>query len=419
MNILIIDDMLLPEPAKADSFQKAFVSRIFEENRKRRIFFCRELQKLGANVLLIRAKLSFAGAQTSFCFKEEEGISQLFIKIPAKEKGNFLRLKELFEFSDAVFKNAPCLSGIFSPDVVICGGVFSLYASAGAKIAEGANSVLIAEESCCLKELLKGLSFLSSVNPVLTVLKKGQKAAFKKSHAVISSFPAAAQRFSGAHNLYPMVLPAPTLFEKPSEKAILAKEKLLLFREGKTFVLAFCGELESGFSIEELILSAGSFGDKFALVFLTEGRKKPYLKRFIGEKGITNVFFLDDVPKDELSFVLSGADGIFVSEFELSKGLAPEQENFFKAFGAQKPVIAASEHWADFFRKAGGVIITKPRRKDSITLGIKTLLSMTETDREILGRANKSFFDKNSIETYTKNIFSLFDNLVKQKEIKK
>ena len=89
------------------------------------------------------------------------------------------------------------------------------------------------------------------------------------------------------------------------------------------------------------------------------------------------------------------------------------------ALGAQKPVVAASEHWADFFRKAGGVIITKPRRRDSITLGIKTLLGMSETDRETLGRSNRDFFEKNSPENFAKDCFSLFDNFVNQKEIKK
>ncbi|MBQ5897040.1 MAG: hypothetical protein IIW81_01095, partial [Oscillospiraceae bacterium] len=154
-------------------------------------------------------------------------------------------------------------------------------------------------------------------------------------------------------------------------------------------------------------------------VFVTEGTKKPYLKRFIAERGITNVFFTEESSRDEIPFILSGADGVFVSESDFGKGVFPEEKNFFEAFGAQKPVIAASEHWAEFFRKAGGAIIVKPRRKDSITLGIKALLNMSETDRETLGRANREFFEKNSIQNFAKENFSLFENFVKQKEIKK
>ena len=236
---------------------------------------------------------------------------------------------------------------------------------------------------------------------------------------MLGFFPKVSSEFSAAQRVFQMVLPPSSSGFEPSEKAIILREKLSAFGEGKNFSLAFCGELENGYSIEELVLSAASFGEKFSLCFLSEGTKKPCLKRFCAEKGITNVFFFDDVPKEELPYILSGADAVFVSEFDYSKGLFPEQENFWNALGAQKPVIAASEHWADLFRKAGGAVIVKPRRRDSISLGIKTLLSMSETDREILGNSNRSFYEKNSPENFSKEYFSLFNNLLSQKENKK
>ncbi len=411
--------MLLPEPAKADSPEKALFYRAAAENSKRRILLSKEFQKLGANVLLARIELCKTEVPLSFEYRESESLSQLFIKIPARQKGPFLRLRELFGFGTSLLENAPSLSGIFEPDIVISGGIFPFSVFAGAKISEGANAVLISELSCLPVEVIKKFRLSFSGNPVLAYLKKSTSAAFLKSHAVLGFFPKVPQKFPGAQNLYPMVFPSVPESKEHFEKGKLFREKLRSYSEGKTFVFAYCGELDEGFSIEELILSAGTFGDKFALVFLSEGRKKPYFKRFIAEKGITNVFFSEDVPKEEIPFALSGADGIFVSESDFGKGVFPEQENFWNALGAQKPVIAACDHWADFFRKAGGVIITKPRRKDSITLGIKTLLSMTETDREALGRSNRNFFEKNSAENFANDCFTLFDNFVNQKEIKK
>ena len=419
MNILIIDDLLLPEPAKADSTQKAFFCKAAKENFLRKNFLAKEFQKLGANVLFASPELCSFGTKLSFEYREQDGISRLFIKIPAKNRRGFLRLREVFEFSSVLVENAPGLSGIFLPDIVFAGGVLPSSVFAAAKIAEYSNAVLITELSCLPTEVLKRFRLLPFAKGAAFFYKKALLKVFEKSHAVLGFFPKAGQKFSGAHNLYPMDFPSPETPENPSKSAFEQKEMLSSFREGKTFVLAFCGELEEGFSIEELILSAGTFGEKFALVFPFEGRKKPYFKRFVAERGITNVFFPDGFSKDDISFVLSGADGIFVSESDFSKGFFPEQENFFLAFNAQKPVIASSEHWSDFFRRAGGVIITKPRRRDSISLGIKTLLSMNETDREILGRSNKAFAEKNSLKNFAKDCFSLFDNFVNQKEIKK
>lgn len=415
----MIDDMLLPEKAKADSPQKRLFLRFSEENRSRRIFLAKEFQKLGANVLLIRLSLSEGTSSVSFEFCDKEEISQLFIKIPKGRKKVFLPSKELLEFCSALLENSPGLAGLFKPDAVISGGVFTFGFSAGEKIAESCGAVFITEASCAFEKILRHFSLCSKFSAIPFFIKKTAEKTFLKSDSVLGFFPKVSSELSGAQRVFPMVLPPAFCCSETSEKAGILREKLSAFGEGKSFSLAFCGELEEGYSIEELILSAASFGEKFSLCFLSEGTKKPYFKRFCAEKGISNVFFFEDVPKEEISYILSGADAVFVSESDFGKGLFPEQENFWNALGAQKPVIAASEHWADFFRKAGGAIIVKPRRKDSISLGIKTLLSMAEADRDILGASNRNFYEKNSPENFAKEYFSLFDNLLSQKENKK
>ena len=409
--------MLPFEGSEKGSSKKAVFRRFFEENRRRKILLAKEWQRLGANVLLVRAELLGKESPLSFEFRETEGISQLFVKIPKPKKTSFLRFREVFGFCSAISENAPSLGGIFKPDIVVSGGVIPSSVFAGIKICESCGCALATELFCLPTEFFKKNLRSFFLNPVLIFIKRNVEAAFSRSEAVLSFFPKAAVSFPKSRNLYPMLFPAQISFEEPSENADSLRETLFSFREGGTFVLAFCGELEEGFSIEELMLAAANFGQKFALVFLSEGTRKNYYKRFVSEKGITNVFFLEGVLKKDIPYVLTAADGIFVSESDFSKGFFPEEQNFWNALGAQKPVIASSEHWADFFRKAGGVIITKPRRRDSISLGIKTLLSMTETDRETLGRSNRDFFEKNSLQNFAKDSFFLFDNLAKQKEI--
>ncbi len=415
----MIDDMLLPEAAKADSPQRRLFLRFSEENRRRRIFLAKEFQKLGADVLLVRLGFCGKNSALSFEFCETEGISQLFVKVPERKNKNFLRSGELLEFCSALLENSPGLAGLFKPEVVISGGVLNIGFSAAEKIAESAGAVFITEACSPSDKILRRFALSSKLSALPFFLKKSAEKAFSKSDFVLGFFPKVPSEFSGAQKVFPAVLPPSFYSSGPSAKAEILREKLSAFGEGKNFVLAFCGELENGFSIEELILSAANFGEKFSLCFLSEGTKKPYFKRFCSEKGIKNVFFFDDVPKDEMPFILSGADAVFVSEFDFSKGLFPEQENFWNALGAQKPVLAACEHWVDFFRKAGGAVIVKPRRKDSISLGIKTLLSMAETDREILGNSNRNFYEKNSPGNFAREYFSLFDNLLSQKENKK
>ena len=172
MNILIIDDLFVPESAKANSSEKVLFCLSAKENSLRRVLLAKEFEKLGANVLLARFSLCKSDLPLSFEYREEGGVSQLFVKIPARKNKNFLRLPELFSFGTALFENSPGLAGIFEPDVVIAGGVLPFSFSAGAKIAECSNAVFITELFCLPAEVLKCFGLCPALSPVLTFLKK-------------------------------------------------------------------------------------------------------------------------------------------------------------------------------------------------------------------------------------------------------
>ena len=416
MNILIIDDSPLFEKT-AESFEKATFCRLSAQCFAEKEILAKEFAKLGANVLLLRPKLCLE--EEAFEFYDREGFGQIIVPVKPFAKGFGIRLREEVCFSNRIMESSPCIAGLFRPDAVILGAVLPFSAFAAAKIAKDAGAVLITEFACPPKELLLRLGLVSPISPVLTALEKATNHALKKSDGVLGLFPDAQTRLKPAKSLFCMEQPAPLVRFSLSEEAKSLRESIATFKEGGAFVLVYCGPIEKGFSIEELVTVCSEFGSRFALVFSSFGREKEYIKRFVLQKGYTNVFFLDGACSEELSFVLSAADGIFVSESVLTKGLLPEHQRFFGAFLSGRPVIACGEKYAEFFRRAGGVIITKPKNKDSIRLGIKTLMEMPETDRKMLGLASKDFAEKNSFSAFAKNCFSITDNLVKQKEIKK
>lgn len=411
----MIDPDALFDFKKSASFEKNELFRILSENRKRRLALAREFSSLGANVLLVVPKVSSAEKAPVFEFCTEEGLNFLRIRILKRSK-KILPFREISDFCAAVSKNSASLGGLFSPDAVICGGTFPFSFSAAEKIADENSSVLITEALSDPKKLLRRTRCLSAASPVLTVLKKAFGLAFEKSDAVLGFFPSAVKKYSETKNLFPLELP-PFYDEKsPSEKAKELFEKLAAFREGKTFVLASALPLEDYFSIGELIFAASSFGKNFALVFLSKGTKEGFFRKIVSENGITNVFFLEEIPKGEEAFVLSAADSVFLSENGLLKGCAFESERYFSALLSKKPILASAEELSDFFRKTGGAVITKPRSKESLRLGIKALLEMSEADRSVLGLSNLSFGEKHSFKSFSKEYLSLIDNLVKQKE---
>ncbi|MBE6881650.1 MAG: glycosyltransferase family 4 protein [Ruminococcaceae bacterium] len=415
MNILIIDPDILPDKGSYGTFEKAEFLRIIKENRQRHFLLAKEFSSFGANVLLIRPELSF-DKKAPIEFYQRDGISMASVRVFGKKSEKTACIKEEILFSSSVYKNSACFGGIFTPDAVICAGTLPTACSAAAKIAEDRNCVLITELACSPKEFLLSSKAVSSLNPLFAVLKKECRTAFEKSDAVIGFFPKAQSCFSHSSGIFPAELPPIEYCKEPSSKAVMAFEKLCAFKEGGAFLLCCAVPLEFGFSIDELMAVCSGFDKKFSLVFLLEGTKKKYYRHLAAEKSLTNVFFAEDIPAEELSYILSAADGVYLSENGFLKGFAPEQDVFSQVFLSGRPVIAAAEHWADFFRKSGGTIITKPRNKESIRLGIKALLEMPCADRDILGESNKSFAEKISFKNFAKEYYSLTDNLVKQKE---
>ena len=73
MNILIIDDLFVPEEAKADSSEKVLFCVSAKQNAARRLFLAKEFEKLGANVLVARLLLCKTEVPPSFEFSESGG----------------------------------------------------------------------------------------------------------------------------------------------------------------------------------------------------------------------------------------------------------------------------------------------------------------------------------------------------------
>ncbi len=414
----MIDSDILPDKTP-DSPEKKEIFRLIDENRKRRILLAKEFSSYGANVLLIRPELCFPSDRSPFEFSEENGISLLTVRINSKRRGKLLPLKESLLFSGALFDNSSCLSGIFLPDAVILGGSFCFCAGSGTKIAEESGAVLVSELSSFPKDILPRAGICFGTSPMLAVLKKSSYTAAEQSDAVLGFSPEIKKRFSGAHGFLPMDIPCTENKKEPSSDDFSLYEKLFAFKEGGTFVLTCPVFSKNDPSVEKLISVCGGFDGKFALVLLSADIDMRSYKRMVSEKGITNVFFLEGAKKQALPFILSASDGIFLYENKFIKGSAPCQPDYFSVFSSGRPVVAEAEYWTDFFRSSGGSIITKPRNKESLRLGIKALMDMSSSDRDILGNANREFFEKHSFENFAKEYFLLLDNLVKQKENRK
>ena len=419
MNILIIDDGLgLPEKASLPSPAEEVFESLAAENFRRHLAFAKEISEMGDNALVIRAVPELMKEDAGiFEFREEEGVSHLIIRVGESRRGARLPFKGYLDFYNLLTSNAAGITGLFKPDAVIAGSLLPFGVFAGAKMARLGGCVLITELPCSPAELLRKLRLASPVSAVFPVLKKAVNAAFEKSDAVVGLYPEFFREFTGQRNALQMLVPAPPEPNSRSEDAKLLKASLEAAAEGEVFTLCFCGEVRKGLHLEELIKSAAGFDKKLSVLIIGGGNYKTTLRRIARESGATNVTFCDGIPREDIPFALSAAGGIFASENDMLKGLAFEHGEFFRALLAGRPVLAAAEKNAEFFRRCGGAVLASPPSAENIAAAIKELTAAKEGERELMGFRGKSFAKLHLPDSFSKAYRTAIDNFVKQKEI--
>ena len=159
MNILIIDDRLLPfDKNKAKTFGKTELLRLEHENA----VLNRELAKSFAadshNVLFISSAEEEATAPGHFEYSGDEGVISLKASVDSKSgKTRFCFLKYA-NFCRLLQQNSAVLSGLFNPDAVIFASVTPFAAAAAKKIASVSGAVLIAAVPCSYPEVFRRLA---------------------------------------------------------------------------------------------------------------------------------------------------------------------------------------------------------------------------------------------------------------------
>lgn len=416
MNIMLIDDGLgLPAGSALSSPAEETLRRLLAENLRRHIALAKAFFALGDNVLLVRAAPSPEEKAELFEYREADGIAQLFVHTERSRRGFHLPWREIYDFVTLLRENASGVAGIFKPYVVISASFFPFTVYPAEKIARLSGAVLITELPCSAKQLSRRLKLSSPVDLAAPVLSHALSRAQKASTALIALYPDAHADFPGQKNLLELLAPALDAPKKPSDEAKMLKDELCSLREDGAFVLAYGGELQKGYSLEALIAAASGFSGKLCVVMLGTGGYKTVLRRIAREAG-ANVLFFDGVSPAEMPFVLSAADCVFVAENTYIGGLAPESEAFCAALLSGRPVLAAADKTASFFKKSGGAVTTFPANPEGISLGIKTLRDMPQTERETLGLCGVKFSGQHSPDCFAKDYHTIIENLYNNKE---
>lgn len=361
----------------------------------RHFYLGQELSKLGYKVYLISSAnqhllRKHPKLTSRFEFEQvSDGFSMVWCDMP-KYGGAHSKKRVLgwFLFPWRIRKLACLISD--KPDVVLCSSP-SLLSFVGARsLAKRFRSKLVFEVRDIWPLTLMDIGGYSSKHPFIILLQWVEVLAYRKSDQVVSNLKNAVEHMvsRGMDRSKFTWVPNGFSLDEVNQKAVL-NEKALSQIPKEKFIIGYTGTLGVANALDTLIDSAEILRDYTDIVFVLvgDGKEKLTLQDRVHSKKLSNVIFIDAIPKVEIQAMLNQFDACYIG---LTKdplfrfGVSPNK--LFDYFYAGKPIIygiESGEYKPVFENKAGLQIPAE----DSVQLAeaVLQLYKMPVEERAAMG----------------------------------
>lgn len=243
--------------------------------------------------------------------KKYDGVKFIWLKTNSYNKNNWRRVINMFSYSFKAYFNGK--KNKESPDIVIGSLAHPLAALVGQLIARKKKALFYFEERDLWPQSLIDLGKMSKKNPAIIILGKLEKYLYKNATRIILLFDKATNyvQSKGIIKEKIVYLPNGVDFTRISEQEELPKSlKIKLDNlRGKT-IAVYTGTLGLANNIDSLLdVAKETINNNSDIHFLFVGggpQKERLIERKENEK-LTNVTFIDPVPKKYISKILNTA----------------------------------------------------------------------------------------------------------------
>ena len=162
-----------------------------------------------------------------------------------------------------------------------------------------------------------------------------------------------------------------------------------------------------------MILKDGSPAVNIQIVFLGDGKEKPFLQRRAHELGSTNVTFLPSIPKQEMPAVLAGADACIAILKPLDEYKTTYPNKVFDYMASGRPVVLVIDGVIRQVVEAAGCgIFAEPGNAESVAKTIRRLAGDPKKSR-IMGLNGRKYVEENfNREKIADKLINLFEELI-------
>lgn len=360
----------------------------------RHYYLGRELAKQGYKVYLI-------ASASHHLLREKPVLNQPF-KVETLEAGFHFVWVNMPDYTEAHSKQRALNWFLFpwriqklmafiadKPDVVLSSSPSPIAFLGAQRIAKKFNARLVFEVRDIWPLTLTEIGGYSLNHPFIQFMQWVEDKAYRDSDAVVSNLKSAVEHMVG-RGMNPAKfawVPNGFSLDEVNQKIPLNENSAAKIPEGK-FIVGYTGTLGVANALDTLIDAAEHLKEysDIAFVLVGGGKEKALLQSSVMEKGLSNVTFIDPIPKVEIQAMLSRFDVCYIGwlndqlyRFGIGANKIPEY------LYSGKPVLHAYSGSCDPISEAHAGILVPAENPKKLAEAVLSLYKMSPDQRSSMG----------------------------------
>jgi glycosyltransferase involved in cell wall biosynthesis len=387
-------------------------------------YLAREWLRLGHSVQIVASAQSHIRAQEPQLagqYRMDEtidGIHYTWFKTPAYSGNGIWRVRNMASFVSCLFREGKQIAKSFKPDVVIASSTYPMDIWPAHRIAKLAKAKLVFEVHDLWPLSPMELGGMSKWHPFIMLIQAAEDYAYRHADVVVSMLPKVREYMESrgmvAHKLHIVpngIDPAEWLADSPALQCT-TKDLLSDLKAQGLSIVGYAGTHGVANALDTFLDAAKLMrAEKLAFVMVGSGPEKSSLQQRVQVEGLSNVWFIDPVKKEQIPVLLQWFDVAYIGWHRQPLyrfGIAPNKLMDYLMAG--RPVLHAVEAGNDPVAEAVCGLTVKPEDPQAVAQGLRSLLALSEDARKEMGLRGKDFVLKN--HTYSVLAKRFIDSLV-------
>lgn len=360
-------------------------------------YLAREWVKMGHSVTIIAASYAHPRSQqptVASNISEEfiAGIQYIWVKTPSYAADSKVgRIKNIGAFMlRMIFSHFP-FPGV---DIVICSSHYPLAFIPAQMMARRYAAQLVFEVRDLWPLTLIELGNASSRHPFIRLLQWSEDYAYKHADVIVSVL-SSAYPYMEKHGMPPgkfVFIPNGINIEQHLESGSLPcrlMDCLNQLRRERKFIVGYAGHLNNGNDLDSLLLAMHQHNNSnTTVVVVGNGPRRQLLEEKAKQLGLAgSVLFMGELAKNQINGFLIKTNALYVGYHKKAfyqLGVSPTKLNDYML--AAKPIIYAIDDPDNPVKESSSGIVCRAENIDDICHALGHLSSLTEEQRQTMGR---------------------------------